>query len=167
MLRTDWIASSARRALRRAAASSMVFASQTVQVTINNGVGTVGPTGTRSVSPTATTTYVITATNSNGSVTAQTTVTVSATAPTITSFTANPTTSPQPGAAVTLTCLANNATSITIDQGTGALAGSKDWRDVFDLGTRTKPGDAVEIKVKRDGKDVLLKATLGSRPKGN
>jgi hypothetical protein len=32
---------------------------------------------------------------------------------------------------------------------------------------RTKPGDSVEIKVRRDGKDVVLKATLGSRPRGN
>lgn len=32
---------------------------------------------------------------------------------------------------------------------------------------RFKPGDAVDIKVERDGKDVTLKATLGSRPRGN
>ncbi len=32
---------------------------------------------------------------------------------------------------------------------------------------RYKPGDAVDIKVQRDGKDVTLKATLGSRPRGN
>lgn len=32
---------------------------------------------------------------------------------------------------------------------------------------RYKPGDPVEIKVQRDGKDVVLKATLGSRPRGN
>jgi hypothetical protein len=30
-----------------------------------------------------------------------------------------------------------------------------------------KPGDPVDIKVQRDGKDVVLKATLGSRPRGN
>jgi hypothetical protein len=32
---------------------------------------------------------------------------------------------------------------------------------------RQKPGDTVEIKVLRDGKEVLLKVTLGSRPRGN
>ena len=32
---------------------------------------------------------------------------------------------------------------------------------------KAKPGDVVEIKVKRDGKDVTLKATLGTRPRGN
>jgi hypothetical protein len=30
-----------------------------------------------------------------------------------------------------------------------------------------KPGETVEVKVKRDGKDVILKITLGSRPRGN
>ena len=30
-----------------------------------------------------------------------------------------------------------------------------------------KPGDIVEVKVTRDGKDVILKVTLGSRPRGN
>lgn len=32
---------------------------------------------------------------------------------------------------------------------------------------KTKPGDLVEIKVKRDGKELTLKAKLGSRPHGN
>ena len=32
---------------------------------------------------------------------------------------------------------------------------------------RAKPGDEVEIKVLRDGKEVSLKATLGARPRGN
>ena len=30
-----------------------------------------------------------------------------------------------------------------------------------------KPGDPVDVKIQRDGKDVTLKATLGSRPRGN
>jgi hypothetical protein len=33
--------------------------------------------------------------------------------------------------------------------------------------SRQKPGDTVDIKVKRDGKEVVLKVTLGSRPRGN
>ena len=46
---------------------------------INQGIGAVAASGTRSVSPTATTTYTVTATNAAGSVTATATVTVTAT----------------------------------------------------------------------------------------
>ena len=55
-------------------------------VTINQGIGTVAASGTRSVAPTATTTYTLTATNAAGSVTATATVTVAGTriTPTIT-----------------------------------------------------------------------------------
>ena len=45
-------------------------------VSINQGIGTVTASGTRSVSPTATTTYTLTATNGAGSATATTTVIV-------------------------------------------------------------------------------------------
>jgi Domain of unknown function (DUF4082)/PASTA domain len=47
-------------------------------VAIDQGIGTVAASGTRSVSPTATTTYTLTATNAAGSVTATASVTVSA-----------------------------------------------------------------------------------------
>ncbi len=36
--------------------------------------------------------------------------------------------------------------------------------DYTDSLGRSKPGDKVEIVVKRDGKDVTLEVTLGSRP---
>ena len=36
--------------------------------------------------------------------------------------------------------------------------------DYTDSLGRAKPGDVVEVVVKRDGKDVTLKVTLGSRP---
>jgi hypothetical protein len=55
-----------------------------LSVAINQGIGTVAASGTRSVSPTATTTYTLTATNAAGSVTATALVTVTRTAPTIT-----------------------------------------------------------------------------------
>jgi polyhydroxybutyrate depolymerase len=45
---------------------------------LDNGIGTITGTSTRSVSPTVTTTYVLTATNAAGSVTASTTVSVAA-----------------------------------------------------------------------------------------
>ena len=38
--------------------------------------------------------------------------------------------------------------------------------DYTDSLGRNKPGDKVEIVVKRDGKDVTLTVTLGSRPGG-
>jgi hypothetical protein len=55
-------------------------------VSINQAIGTVAASGTRSVTPTATTTYTLTATNTAGSVTATATVTVASTGttPTIT-----------------------------------------------------------------------------------
>jgi hypothetical protein len=84
-------------------------------ISINQGVGTVGENGSQSVSPTTTTTYTLTATNQFGSVTAMTTVTVvSIPPPTITSFTASPTTSAGPGAKITLTCDTQNATNTNI-----------------------------------------------------
>jgi uncharacterized protein DUF4082/Big-like domain-containing protein/G8 domain-containing protein len=48
-------------------------------VSINQGIGAVATSGTRSVSPTVTTTYTLTATNSAGSATATATVTVGST----------------------------------------------------------------------------------------
>ncbi len=62
------------------AASTLTWSStNATSVSINQGIGTVATSGTRSVSPTATTTYTLTATNSSGSVTATATVTVNTT----------------------------------------------------------------------------------------
>ena len=79
-------------------------------------------TGTQDVKPQQTTTYTLTASNSVGSVTATVTINVQAGVK-ISSFTANPSTSPSPGSPVTLTCLATNATSVTV-AGAGALNSS-------------------------------------------
>ncbi len=51
--------------------------SNATSLTLDQGIGSVAPSGSVSVSPSATTTYVLTATNSSGSVTAPVTVTVS------------------------------------------------------------------------------------------
>jgi len=84
-------------------------------VSINNGVGNnVSLGGTQAVSPTANTTYTLTATNAAGSVTSTATVNVTST-PSITSFTASPNPSPAPGTSVMLSCVAANATSITLN----------------------------------------------------
>ena len=86
-------------------------------VTITPGLGTVPLVGTQDVKPVQTTTYTLTAKNSVGEVSVTAVVTVTAAPPanpTITSFTANPPTSPSPGSPVVLTCLAQNASRITI-----------------------------------------------------
>jgi len=77
----------------------------------------VAASGTTSVSPAATTTYTLTATNTAGSVTATVTVTVSSSLPSITSFTANPT-SIASGASSTLSWATSGATSVAITPGT-------------------------------------------------
>jgi hypothetical protein len=94
----------------------------TVTITTLN---TVQLTGTQAVSPAQTTTYTLTATNKQGSSTAAATVTVTQPVAnvSITSFTANPPVSAGPGMNVVLTCLATNATSVTI-AGAGPLAGN-------------------------------------------
>jgi hypothetical protein len=74
--------------------------------------------GSTSVSPTATTTYTLTATNAAGSTTTTATVTVNAaTKPTITSFSANPTTI-NSGESSTLSWVTTGAISISISPGT-------------------------------------------------
>jgi hypothetical protein len=85
-------------------------------VSISQNVGNVALGGTQDVTPAATTVYTLTATNATGSVTATAQVTVNpvAPAPHITSFTANPSSSPAPGTTVALTCSATNATALNL-----------------------------------------------------
>ncbi len=93
-------------------------------LSIDNGVGAV--TGTsKVVNPTVTTTYKLTATNSAGSVTATTTVTVNAAPqpPTISSFVATPS-SITAGQSSTLSWVVTGATSLSIDNGVGAVTGT-------------------------------------------
>jgi hypothetical protein len=78
-------------------------------------IGNVAANGNSGVSPAQTTTYTITASNPFGTASASVTVVVNAAQPpppalpVITSFTANPTSSPNPGSPVVLTCLATGA----------------------------------------------------------
>jgi len=82
-------------------------------VTINNSIGTVGLTGSHSISPAATTTYTITASNANGTVTANTTLTV-ITSVQIISFTATPSTVGSGGTSI-LVCDTKGAASINVN----------------------------------------------------
>ncbi len=111
------------------ATSTLVWQVQNATtVTITPTLNTVPLIGTQDVTPQQTTTYTLTATNNFGSVTMTATVTVTAAPPpaqnvAITSFTANPPVSPSPGSPVVLSCIATNATSVSIS-GAGALNSS-------------------------------------------
>lgn len=89
-------------------------------ISIDQGVGTVSASGSQTVSPTASTTYTLTAQNAAGTTTASTKVTVTAPPPTL-----SVTTVPDPfvlGNPVTISWTSQYATSVTIDQGIGAVA---------------------------------------------
>jgi hypothetical protein len=97
-------------------------------VSIDQGIGNVALTGTRSIAPSTTTVYTLTASNSVGSITATTQVIVSGTPtstgfPVINSFVANPS-SISLGGSTSLSWNVSNATSITIDNGVGAVGSS-------------------------------------------
>ncbi len=91
--------------------------------------------GQVTVSPTATTTYVATATGANGTSTTQSILTVNQVPPTLT-FTAAPA-SIQSGGTSTLTWNAQNATSISIDNGIGNVAVPSGTQNVSPAATTT------------------------------
>ena len=89
-------------------------------LSIDQGIGTVNvPSGSVSVSPAATTTYTITATNGTASATATATVD----APLAVTLTANPE-NITPGGSAQLAWTSQGATSLSIDQGVGAVTGA-------------------------------------------
>ena len=89
-------------------------------VTINNGVGTFGPSGTVTVTPASTTIYIATANYNGGTLTASITVTVKQGAPPTVTLSASPATISQ-GQSVTLSWTSTNATNLSI-QGIGTVA---------------------------------------------
>jgi hypothetical protein len=110
--------------INQGATSTLVWQVQNANtVTITPTLNGVPLIGTGDVTPAQTTTYTLTAVNNFGQVSATATVTVipATTTPpppvnvAITSFTANPPTSPAPGSPVVLTCIATNATSVSIN----------------------------------------------------
>ncbi len=97
--------------------------SNATSVMIDNGVGSVGSSGSTVVLPAATTNYILTATNSSGSITSSTQVVVSGVTPSgppvINYFTASP-----PVTASGSTFLrwnVSDATAVSIDQGIGPV----------------------------------------------
>jgi len=108
-------------------------------VSIDQDLGAVSSSGTRLVSPATTTVYTLTATNSSGSVTASVTVTVTqpTALPVILRFSVYPT-SIIPGDSATLQWQVGGATSVSIDQGIGAVPPSgTQWISPAATGTYT------------------------------
>jgi hypothetical protein len=111
-------------------------------VSIDNGVGSVALSGSRTVTPAVTTTYTLTAQNASGSVSATAVVTVSGTgpgtsgAPVIVSFTASPSSISAGGTSV-LSWSISNGNSAFIDQGIGQLSSSTGTRPVTPAVTTT------------------------------
>ncbi len=98
---------------------------QTVMITYDGSVASVGSVGSAAASPVATTTYTLTATNAAGSVTATVQLIVSVapppSLPVINSFAANPG-SITLGASSTLSWNTSGATIVSINQGIGIVA---------------------------------------------
>jgi hypothetical protein len=107
------------------ASSTLAWAaSGATSLSINQGVGTVTGLTSTPVSPTSSTVFTLTASNSAGSVTRSLTVTVAGTAlPTISSFTASPSTITA-GNASSLAWSVSGATSLSVDQGLGTVTGT-------------------------------------------
>ncbi len=96
--------------------------SNATEITIDQGIGTVPLTGTRTVYPATNTTYTLQACNEAGNSTATVHITVSApTLPIINYFTALPT-SIVVGGSSTLSWRVSGATEVTINQGIGAVS---------------------------------------------
>jgi hypothetical protein len=94
-------------------------------ITIDQGIGSVAPSGSTTVTPAATTTYTLIATNSTGSATTTTTLAVNPPPPPLP--TASISASPSAivtGNSSTLSWSTTNATSVSIDQGIGGVVAS-------------------------------------------
>jgi len=106
-------------------------------VTLDDGTGpvTADATGSQTVTPSVTTTYTLTATNSCGPVTQSVTVTVSD-SPTVDSFTASPTAICN-GDSTILSWGTTGATSMTIDDGSGAVETTETNKTVTPTSTTT------------------------------
>jgi len=90
-------------------------------VSIDRGIGTLGASGSVTVTPSTTTTYTATASFNGSTMTASVTVTVQSSSGGTVSLTANPATI-SGGQSATLSWTSANVTSLTIDQGVGAVA---------------------------------------------
>src|SRR5581483_4213865 len=126
--------------------------SNATSVTLDNGIGTVPPSGSRTITPSATATYTATAAGAAGTVMATATVTV-VFPPTI-AFAANPSSITQ-GDSTTLSWTSTNADSVTIDNNivpepaNGSLLVSPKSPTAY-TATATGPGGTVSSTFKVD-----------------
>lgn len=106
-------------------ASSVLTWSSTnaTSCSLNQGIGSVATSGSRSVSPTTTTTYTVSCTGAGGSASDSENVTVTVPAAPTAALTASPT-SVVTGSASTLTWSSTNATSCSLNQSIGGVATS-------------------------------------------
>jgi hypothetical protein len=111
--------------------------SNATSITIDQGIGSVNPVGSTTVTPPGSTVYTLTAQNSRGVMTTTAQITVKASLspeiPIINSFFANPLTV-LPGESTTLTWSVLNAQSVMVDQGIG-IVGANDSRTVTPVNT--------------------------------
>ena len=127
---------------------------------IDGGVGDVSGLTSKAVNVTANTTFTLTATNPYGSATATTAVTVAAQpAPAITSFTATPASLPAGGGSVTLSWIAANATTLSIDNGVGVVTGTSTAVNVAADTTFTLTASNPSGSVTRTSRVVLASAS--------
>ncbi|GLH67738.1 hypothetical protein GETHED_21020 [Geothrix edaphica] len=105
------------------ASSTLVWSvTGATSLSLDNGIGSATGTTNRAVNPSVSTTFTLSATNAGGTVTAIVTVTV-VQPPTLTSFYANPANIYQ-GDGSTLFWTVSGATSLSLDNGIGAVSGS-------------------------------------------
>ncbi len=96
-----------------------------LSVTIDQGIGAVGTSGSRQVTPATTTTYTLTATGAEGTTPAEAVVTITVSEPPPTAqLTVSPSTIVQGRESATLTWSTTRALSVSIDNGVGAVTAS-------------------------------------------
>ncbi len=96
-----------------------------LSVTIDQGIGAVGTSGSRQVTPATTTTYTLTATGAEGTTPAEAVVTITVSEPPPTAqLTVSPSTIVQGRESATLTWSTTHALSVSIDNGVGAVTAS-------------------------------------------
>jgi len=127
---------------------------------IDGGVGDVSGLSSKAVNVSANTNFTLTASNPYGSATAATAVTVAAQpAPVIASFTATPAALPAGGGSVTLSWMATNATTLSIDNGVGVVTGTSKAVNVAADTTFTLTATNPSGSVTRTSRVVLASAS--------
>lgn len=138
--------------------------SDAATLAIDNGVGAVSGSTSKTVSVSASTTFTLTATNGAGTVTRSTAVTVATLpAPVITSFSATPAALPASGGAVTLAWASTDAATLAIDNGVGVVTGTSKVVNVLANTTFTLTATNPTGAVMRSSAVTVAAAALNTR----